>query len=216
MKFVIVGYGRVGSRTAEILASDGHEIAVVDDDPEKVRRARDDGYTAYEGDGEDERVLRRTGLDDTDALGALTGDLNVNFAACMVAKEYGCRTVLRIDEDYRREIYEKYASDVDDVVYPELLGAAGAKTALLGGDLNVLADLTEQLIATTIEISEDASVIGRRVVDVDLPSNVRLYAHGRRHEPMTIPLPQTVIEAGDQVALVAEQEDLDEIRGVLG
>ena len=32
---------------------------------------------------------------------------------------------------------------------------------------------------------------------------------------MTIPLPQTEIEPGDQVALVAEQVDLDEIRSVL-
>jgi len=36
----------------------------------------------------------------------------------MIGKEHGCRTVLRIDEDYREEIYEKYDADVDEIIYP--------------------------------------------------------------------------------------------------
>jgi trk system potassium uptake protein TrkA len=161
-------------------------------------------------------VLEQAGLDDVDAVAGLSGDLNTNFSACMVGKHHGCRTVMRIDEDYREEIYEKYAEDVDEVIYPERLGAAGAKTALLGGDFNVLADLTEQLSITSFVIPEDSPLIGERVVDVDLPAESRIYAHGRANEPMTIPLPQTEIEAGDSVAMMAQPESIDEIRDYLG
>ncbi|MFT4910085.1 MAG: trk system potassium uptake protein TrkA [Natronomonas sp.] len=215
MKIVIVGYGRVGARTADILSTEGHDVVIVESEEDKTRTAADAGHEIVEGDGEDERVLDEVGLGDTDALAALTGDLNVNFTACMIANGHDCRTVLRIDEDYREEIYRKYAADVDEVVYPERMGAAGAKTALLGGDLNVLGDLTEHLTATSLDIPEGSPAVGRRVVDIDLPGDARVYAHGRRREPMTIPLPQTEIEPGDQVALVAEQVDLDEIRSVL-
>lgn len=215
MKFVIVGYGRVGMRTTDILVNEGHEVVIVEVAPEKAQKARDDGLEVIEGDGEDERVLERADLDETDALAALSGDLNVNFTACMIANGHGCRTVLRIDEDYRQEIYEKYAADVDEVVYPERMGAAGAKTALLGGNLNVLADLTEHLTATSIDIPSESPVIGQRVVELDLPGNARLYAHGRRKEPMTIPLPQTKIEAGDRVALIAEQSSLESVQTML-
>ncbi|MUV88229.1 TrkA family potassium uptake protein [Natronomonas sp. CBA1123] len=215
MRFVIVGYGRVGMRTTDILVNEGHEVVIVEVDPEKAQKARDDGLEVIEGDGEDERVLERADLDETDALAALSGDLNVNFTACMIANGHGCRTVLRIDEDYRQEIYEKYAADVDEVVYPERMGAAGAKTALLGGNLNVLADLTEHLTATSIDIPSESPVIGQRVVELDLPGNARLYAHGRRKEPMTIPLPQTRIEAGDRVALIAEQSSLESVQTML-
>ncbi|MFQ3283610.1 potassium channel family protein [Natronomonas sp.] len=215
MKIVIVGYGRVGARTADILSTEGHDVVIVESEEDKARTAADAGHEIVEGDGEDERVLDEVGLGDTDALAALTGDLNVNFTACMIANGHDCRTVLRIDEDYREEIYRKYAADVDEVVYPERMGAAGAKTALLGGDLNVLGDLTEHLTATSLDIPEGSPAVGRRVVDIDLPGDARVYAHGRRREPMTIPLPQTEIEPGDQVALVAEQVDLDEIRSVL-
>ena len=212
MKFIIVGYGRVGARTTDILASEGNEVVVVERDGETVQRARDAGIEAIEGDGGDERVLDRAGLADADALAALTGDLNVNFTACTVANNDDCRTVLRIDEDYRREIYETYAGDVDEVIYPERLGAAGAKTALLGGDLNVLGDLTERLTATTLEVPAESPVVGTRVVKLDLPEGTRLYAHGRRGEPMTVPLPRTTIEPGDQVALMAEQSAIDAVR----
>ncbi|MCY4730975.1 TrkA family potassium uptake protein [Natronomonas gomsonensis] len=215
MKFVIVGYGRVGMRTTDILVNEGHDVVIVDVDSEKAQQARDAGLEVIEGDGEDERVLERADLDETDALAALSGDLNVNFTACMIANGHGCRTVLRIDEDYRQEIYEKYAADVDEVVYPERMGAAGAKTALLGGNLNVLADLTEHLTATSIDIPSESPVIGQRVVELDLPGNARLYAHGRRKEPMTIPLPQTRIEAGDRVALIAEQSSLESVQTML-
>lgn len=215
MKFVIVGYGRVGVRTTDILMNEGHEVIIVEIDSEKAQKARDAGLEVIEGDGEDERVLERADLDSADALAALSGDLNVNFTACMIANGHDCRTVLRIDEDYRQEIYEKYAADVDEVVYPERMGAAGAKTALLGGNLNVLADLTEHLTATSIDIPSESPVIGQRVVELDLPGNARLYAHGRRKEPMTIPLPQTRIEAGDRVALIAEQSSLESVQTML-
>lgn len=215
MNFIIVGYGRVGVRTADIVSTEGHEVVIVEVDEKRAMDAENDGHAVVEGEGEDERVLERAGIDEADALAALTSDLNVNFTACMIANGHGCRTVLRIDEDYREEIYRKYADDVDEVVYPERLGAAGAKTALLGGDLNVLGDLTEHLTATSLEIPDDSPVIGRRVVDIDLPGGAHLYAHGRRREPMTIPLPQTEIESGDRVALIAEQATLDEIRTVL-
>jgi len=215
MRFIIVGYGRVGARTADIISTEGHEVVIVEKDETRAQHARDDGHEVVEGAGEDERNLEHAGLGESDALAALTSDLNTNFTACMIANNHGCRTVLRIDEDYREEIYRKYADDVDEVVYPERMGAAGAKTALLGGDLNVLGDLTENLTATSLEIPDGSSLIGRRVVEIELPGDARVYAHGRRREPMTIPLPQTEIKSGDRVALIAEQATLDEVKTVL-
>jgi trk system potassium uptake protein TrkA len=215
MKFVIVGYGRVGTRTARILQSEGHEVVIVERDREKASRAEDAGFTVVRGDGTEESILEEAGIETADAIGALIGDVNANFTACMIGKEHGCRTVLRIDADYREEIYEKYESDVDEIIYPEQLGAAGAKTALLGGDFNVLADLTEQLSVASIDIPDGASVIGQRVVEVELPGDAHIYAHGRAHESMTIPLPQTTIEAGDSVAVMTTPEGIAEVRSTL-
>ncbi|MFB6206403.1 MAG: TrkA family potassium uptake protein [Haloglomus sp.] len=215
MRFLIVGYGRVGLRTAQILASEGHEVTIVDEDPEKVAKASDDGFEAHEGDGQDDRVLEEAGIAEADAIAALTGDLNANFAACMAGKARDIRTVMRIDEDYRQEIYEKYAADVDEIVYPERVGAAGAKTALLGGDLNVLADLTESLTVATVDVPVDSPLVDSRIVEIDFPDGSRVYAHGRVNEPMTIPLPQATIEAGDRLAVIADEDALSAVRAMV-
>jgi trk system potassium uptake protein TrkA len=212
MKFVIVGFGRVGMRVARTLSSEGHDATIIEHEPEKVDRANQEGFGVIEGDGAEESVLEQAGIEDADAIAALTGDLNTNFSACMIAKHHGCRTVLRIDEDYREEIYEKYAEDVDEIIYPERLGAAGAKTALLGGDFNVLADITEQLSAASVTIPEGSPVIGKRVIELELPGDARIYAHGRSREPMSIPLPQTEIEAGDSLAIISPPEILPQAR----
>ncbi|WP_435176766.1 potassium channel family protein [Halorussus sp. AFM4] len=212
MRFVIVGAGRVGLRTARILQEEGHEVTVVDNDPDKADRAREEGFMVVEGDGASEDIIEQTDPGTADALGGLTGDLNVNFAACMMGKHYGCRTVLRIDEDYREDIYHKFADDVDEVVYPERLGAAGAKTALLGGNFNVIADLTEQLQLTTVVVPGDSPVVGQQVSAVELPEDARIYAHGRAREHMTIPLPNATIEADDQLAVIADRSALAEVR----
>ena len=215
MKFVIVGYGRVGSRTVRILAEEGHDVVVVDTDPDRIERIESDGFTAVRGDGDDEAVLLEAGIDQADAIGAFTPDLNVNFAACMVGDHHGCRTVLRIDEDYREEIYETYADEVDDIVYPERLGAAGAKTALLGGDFNVVADLAADLQLTVLEVGDESPAIGKRLSELELPETARVYAHGHDRNPMTIPLPGTKLAAGDELAVIAETSSLDDVRTVL-
>ena len=212
MRFVIVGAGRVGLRTARILQEEGHDLVLVEHDSDKAERAREEGFMVIEGDGASEDVLEQTDLETADAIAGLTGDLNVNFAACMIGKHYGCRTVLRIDEDYRADIYHKFADDVDDVVYPERLGAAGAKTAMLGGDFNVIADLTEALQLTTLKVAEGAPVVGKKLSDVEPSDDARIYAHGRDRERMTIPLPGTTVEVGDRLAIIAERDALEAVR----
>ena len=215
MRFVIVGYGRVGARTAHVLQEEGHEVVVVDNDPEKVERAEKRGFEVVEGDGRNESVLKRAGIERADAVGGLTGDPNVNFAVCMYGREHGCRTVMRIDEDYRVEIYDRYADDVDEVIYPERLGAAGAKTALLGGDFNAIGDLTEQLQLSVITVPADSPVVGERVAALSLPENARVYAHGPDGDPMTIPLPGTTVGAGDRLALILERDARETVEATL-
>jgi trk system potassium uptake protein TrkA len=212
MQFVIIGYGRVGNRTARILGEEGHDLTIVETDPDKVSRAETAGFDVIAGDGSEEQILREAGIEDADAIGALTGDLSINYTACMIADEFDCRTVLRIDRDYREEIYEKYAADVDDVIYPERLGAAGAKTALLGGDFNVIADLAEHLTLTTVRVPADADIVGSRVVELDLPGDAQVYAHGGAKEAMSIPLPSTEIAANDQLALLSTPDELEDAR----
>jgi trk system potassium uptake protein TrkA len=211
MRIIVVGYGRVGSRTARVLAEEGYDVVVVDNDQLKVERAEEAGLTVVAGDGSDEAVLKEAGIENADALGGITGDVETNFEICLIGREYDCRTVMRISEDVDSETYDRYIENVDDVIYPQRLGAAGAKTALLGGSLNAIGDLTEELQLTVVTVEADSPVVGSRIAQIDLPQHARLYAHGHRNDPMTIPLPTTTVEDGDRLAVVVERDAIDDI-----
>ena len=215
MRLIIVGYGRVGRRTASMLRSEGHDVVVVDIDRERVERARDDGYETVEGDGGAESVLEEAGVGEATAIAGLAGDLNTNFSACVVGNAHGCRTVLRVDKDVTEPLYDRYTDIADAVIYPERLGAAGAKTALLGGDFSVVAEIAEHLSLASLTVPEESPVVGQRVVEVELPNEARIYAHGRADSEMTIPLPQTHIEPGDSVAVVVDPKHLPAVRDAL-
>ncbi len=215
MRYVIIGAGRVGLRTARVLREEDHDVTIVERDPGKVQRARDEGFEVVEGDGAHEEVLDDAGIGEADALGALTGDLNTNFAACMVAKHHGCRTVLRIDEDYREEIYRKYATEVDEIVYPERLGAIGAKNALLGGDIRAIADIAQNLQVVELTVTDGSPVRGYTLSEVQLPADATPLAFGKAGEPLGIPNPDQTVDAGDRLVVLADFTVLGDVRQIV-
>ncbi|ADJ14391.1 TrkA-N domain protein [Halalkalicoccus jeotgali B3] len=195
-----------------MLSAEGHDVVLVERDADMADRARTEGYEVVEGDGSRESILEEAGIDRTDALGALTSDLNANFAACMIGKHYGCRTILRIDEDYREGIYRKYADEVDEIIYPERLGAIGAKNALLGGDIRAVADIAQNLQVVELTVQPDSPMKGYTISEISLPADATLLAFGKNDGPLTIPSPDESLEAGDRLAVLADFEVLDDVR----
>ncbi len=215
MQFVIVGAGRVGSRTARALEDSGHEVVLVESYDSAAERARREGFEVVEGDGAIEKTLRRAGVESADAVGALTSDLNDNFAACMIANQYDCRTIMRIDEDYREDIYREYADEVDEVVYPERLGAVVAKNALLGGNIRAIANVAQNLQLVELTVTPASPVRGYTLAELELPGECRLLAFGKRDGSLGVPNPDDTLEEGDELVILADFEKLGDVRSVV-
>jgi trk system potassium uptake protein TrkA len=215
MLYVIVGAGRVGLRTARVLRESGHDVTLIERDENAIERARTAGFEVISGDGALEETLKQANLDEADALGALTGDLNDNFVACMIGKEHGCRTVMRIDEDYREEIYRRYASQVDEVIYPERLGAIAAKNALLGGNIRAVADIAQHLQLVEFTITDNSPMNGYSLDELELPANARLLAHGKGETPLVTPDPDETLELGDRLVILTDFDVLSDVRSIV-
>ncbi|GBD15073.1 Trk system potassium uptake protein TrkA [bacterium HR25] len=108
MKVVIMGCGRVGAELAAQLDREGHQVTVLDINPDALRRLPPDfrGRRVV-GNGIDQDVLRRVGVGDADAFIAVTQGDNRNVMAAQIAKEiFGVRKVVcRIYDPIREEIY---------------------------------------------------------------------------------------------------------------
>jgi trk system potassium uptake protein TrkA len=205
----------VGLRTARAIRGTDHEVVLVDPDEEAVERARSEGFTVINGDAANEDVLLSAGIEKTDAVGALTGDLNANYAACAIANQYGCRTVMRIDEDYREDIYQKHVEEVDQIVYPERLGAIVAKNALTGGNIRAIADIEQSLQIVEFTVTSASPMEDYTLSELELPGTARLIAYGSEGESLRLPTADDSLESGDRVVVLGDTENLDEIRQLI-
>ena len=108
MKVVIMGCGRVGAWLAGLLDADGHSVTILDTDAYSFRRLPPKfGGTALIGNGINEEVLKRAGIEEADAFVAVTQGDNRNVMAAQIAKHIFNvpKVICRIYDPIRRELY---------------------------------------------------------------------------------------------------------------
>ena len=108
MKVVIMGCGRLGAQLASLLDSDGHSVTIVDTDAYSFRRLPHTfGGTALVGNGLNEKVLKKAGIEEADAFVAVTQGDNRNIMASQIAKHIFNvpRVICRIYDPLRQELY---------------------------------------------------------------------------------------------------------------
>src|SRR6266404_8041632 len=122
MKIVVIGYGRVGSRTVTALLERGHEITVIDKEASRLGRASHyEGIELVQGNGIDVDVQREAGMGEADLLLAVTRDDNVNLMAAQVARTHFHvpRAIARVYEPSHAEATQEDPQLI--VVCPTLL-----------------------------------------------------------------------------------------------
>jgi len=108
MKVVIMGCGRVGAQLAGLLESDGHSVTILDTDTYSFRRLPPNFKgTALVGNGLDQEVLKRAGIETADAFVVVTQGDNRNVMAAQIAKHVFNvpKVVCRIYDPLRQELY---------------------------------------------------------------------------------------------------------------
>ena len=108
MKVVIMGCGRVGAQLAGLLDTDGHSVTVLDTDAYSFRRLPPTfSGTALIGNGLNEEVLKKAGIEEADAFVAVTQGDNRNVMAAQIAKHIFNvpKVVCRIYDPLRQELY---------------------------------------------------------------------------------------------------------------
>ena len=99
MHVIVVGAGEVGSYVAERLSREGHDVAIIEIDGNKLRQLDDDlDVLTIKGSGTHPDALRRAGVDQADLLVAVSSNDEVNLISSMLAKSIGVeRTIVRLE-----------------------------------------------------------------------------------------------------------------------
>jgi trk system potassium uptake protein TrkA len=109
MKVIIMGCGSMGAGLATALDDEGHDVTVIDANANQLNKLPESfSGTAFVGDGTDEEILKKAGIEKADAFVASTKEDERNAMVAQIAKKVFVipHVVCRIFDLQKREFYE--------------------------------------------------------------------------------------------------------------
>lgn len=95
MKIIIAGAGKIGSTVARMLASEGHDITVIDRDADTISHVSNElDVICVEGSATNSETLREAGAANADLLVAATEQDEVNMICGISARKLGTQHVI--------------------------------------------------------------------------------------------------------------------------
>ncbi|GAB6153920.1 Trk system potassium transporter TrkA [Desulfosporosinus burensis] len=201
-RVMIIGAGRIGRHLAKILDDVGMSIKVIEKSRERcneLAKSIDKGLVLC-GDGTDIDLLIEEGVGETDAVVCLTSDDKLNLLLALLAKDLGTqKTIVRVGRAEYMSLMGKVGVDV--ILSPRLLTAGVILRQVRAGEV-VAVSLLEGAKAEAMEIvvSAKSSIIGRKLKDARIPSNMLIGALLRGDE-LIIPNGYTILQPGDRVVI---------------
>lgn len=213
MNVVILGCGRVGATLANALEDMGHQVSVIDQDPDSFRRLGPtfEGRTVT-GVGFDPDVLRRAGIEKADAFAAVSSGDNSNIIATRVAREeFGVDNVAaRIYDQGRAEVFERLG--IPTVATVGWTADQLIRRLVPAGSSTHWTDPSGQVRLAEVDI--DPGWRGRSVRELERSSGARV-AYLTRLGAGIVPTGETVVQDGDVVHAVLPADEASDVVDIL-
>lgn len=218
MRVVVAGGGKVGRYLCADLAARGHNVALIEIADAAAAKAAVEvpGVTLILGDACAPPVLERAGVREADVVVAATGDDEDNLVVSLLAKQEFAvpRVVARVNYPMNEWLFDDQWG-VDVAVSPPHLLTALVEEEISTGDLVSLLRLQHgQVELVEVRLDGRSPAIGRRVNQLDLPSDVTLVAVVRE-DRVTPCRGTTPLTAGDEVLALCPTGRQGELRARL-
>lgn len=216
MKVAIAGAGAVGRSIARELIENGHEVTLIERNPDHVEPDVIPAAHWIAGDACELSLLESVNAQDFDVVIAATGDDKANVVLSLLAKtEFAVPRVVARVNDPRNEWLFTDAWGVDVAVSTPRMLASLVEEAVSVGDLVHIMEFRKggtNLVEITLP--DDTPWGGKPVRKLELPRDAALVTilRGAR---VIVPEPDEPLEGGDELLLVAVPEVEDELRALL-
>lgn len=211
MKIVVVGCGKIGTSIASELNSAGHEIVVVDINPDAVARLSESlDVMGVEGNGATYDVLSEAGVETADLVIAAAARDEINLYTCLMAKAAGVtHTIARVRNPvYTSDLYRiKDQLGLSMSINPELTAAIEISRLLrFSGALEIdsFAKGTVELIK--VAIPDNSPINNKKISQIDILKGKVRICSVERGEEVYIPNGDFVIQGGDKISVVSKSE----------
>jgi trk system potassium uptake protein TrkA len=212
MRVAIAGGGSVGTAIARDLHASGHDVLVLEQDPELVERRRQElDVTWIAADACEVASLDAAGMATVDVVVAATGDDEDNLVISLLAKQEFAvpRVVARVNHPKNQWLFnESWGVDVS-VSTPQLLTALVEEAVSVGALVRLLQFQGGSAHLVEITLAEDSPAASVAIADLGIPRDATVVAVVRE-DRLVVPRGDTVLQTGDEVLVLvtagAEQE----------
>jgi trk system potassium uptake protein TrkA len=213
MYIVVVGGGKVGYYLSKALLSEGHEVLILEKDPDKCGVICDDlGSVVVRGDGCEARTLEDVGTERADLLIAVTDEDEDNLVSCQVAKHkfHVPRTLARINNPKNEELFKRLGVDVT-VSSTNLILEHIEEELPINPLVHLLTLGQGNLEIVEISVPADSEAVGKKIKEVNLPPNSMLILMIGKGI-VQVPTDEAVVEAGNQVIAMTQPASEEALR----
>jgi trk system potassium uptake protein TrkA len=213
---IVVGGGKVGYYLSRMLLARGHEVTVIEADPDIFALVSNQlDCPVIHGDGSSISMLDKAGANRCNVFVAVTNHDHDNLIACQAAKfHYGIpKTIARVKNPKNEAVLQRLGVDVtvsstaiiSQVIESEL-PATRIRTllSLKTGDLEIL----------EYSLDSNSPVVGRQLKDITFPQNSSVVTILRKGEPI-IPRGDTTLGDHDVVLALAHPSSEEDLRRLL-
>ena len=215
MKVAIAGAGNVGTYIAGDLKDAGHEVMVIEQNPDLVAKLRKNLDVKWViADACEVSSLHAAGLAEVDVVVAATGDDEDNLVISLLAKQEFAvpRVVARVNHPANQWLFnETWGVDVS-VSTPHLLTALVEEAVSVGSLVRLLQFQDARLVEVTL--AENSPAVAIPIAEMGVPRDATIVAIVRdRH--VIVPRGETVMQAGDEVLVLVTPETEESVKTLL-
>src|SRR5574341_526731 len=213
MKILIVGAGAVGFNLAKQLSKEGHDISVVEKDPNLVKLITEKlDVFVVSGSASSPITLEEAGIKNADMVLAVTNSDEINMVVCTLSHGYGVKTkIARIrNPEFTDEqpILHQNGFYIDHVINPEKITINSILDIIGTPGAIYVADFTAgDILLRGFNVPPDAPIAGKKLSELKEVESTDsfLIVAIQRNEKMVIPTGETKLMPHDNIfVLVAK------------
>ncbi|MCY4093888.1 MAG: Trk system potassium transporter TrkA [Gammaproteobacteria bacterium] len=222
MNVLILGAGQVGRTVLQSLAADiNMNVTVVDTDQRALAEVRAmHSCSTVAGHASDPDVLREAGIEDCDAIVAVTASDEVNLVACQVAltlhdtpmRIARIRNLAYLGEDHA-DLFSVDGIPVDEPISPELTVVNHLKNLVEYQGAVYIAEFADaKAVMTCTRMLQESNLIGLRPSEFASASGHRAHLVGLlRDNKIVHPLSDARIATGDLAFILGRKHAMQEL-----
>jgi trk system potassium uptake protein TrkA len=214
MKVVIAGGGSVGRYMADQLAASGHEVTLIDQDHDVVRRRSplsNEAVTWVLGDACEVETLDRAGAGSADVLASVTGDDEDNLVVSLLAKQEFAvpRVVGRVNNPANEWMFTAMWGVDVAVSTPHLLTGLVEEAVSVGSFVRLMSLEGGKARLAEVTLAADSPAIDREVQQLGLPRESTVVAIVRDGHVVVPRGDTTLLQRDEVIVLVTGDAEAD-------